>query len=275
MARMGAAKVKALLPADQPPGLAIGLGGIGLTLRDLVTLYAGLANGGTAVALDDGIGREGEAPAAGTRLLDPGASWYVADILRRAAPPPDVASSSLAYKTGTSYGYRDAWAVGFDGRHVLGVWVGRPDGAAIPGLTGLTAAAPLLFEAFERVPGPRLPLPRAPAGTLTLSAAELPPTLRHFSRADRRLPAGRTARARPPVIVHPPDGARVDLSEAPLLAVKLEGGAAPFRWLANGRPLAGLERRRSLSWAPDSPGASMLTVIDAAGKAASVTIYVE
>jgi penicillin-binding protein 1C len=67
----------------------------------------------------------------------------------------------------------------------------------------------------------------------------------------------------------------VDLSDAPRLALKLEGGAAPFRWLANGRPLAGVERRRSLSWAPDSPGASMLTVIDAAGKAASVTIYIE
>ena len=275
MARMGAAKVKALLPADQPPGLAIGLGGIGLTLRDLVTLYAGLANGGTAVALDDGIGREGGAPAPGTRLLDAQASWYVADILSRTPPPRDVARSNLAYKTGTSYGYRDAWAVGFDGRHVLGVWVGRPDGAAVPGLTGLTAAAPLLFEAFDRLPGPRLPMRKSPAGTVNLATAELPPAMRRFSRADKRLPAGRSFRARPPVIVHPPDGARVDLSEAPRLVLKLEGGSAPFRWLANGRPLAGIERRRSLSWAPDSPGASLLTVIDAAGKATSVTIYIE
>lgn len=275
LVRLGTAKVRAELPADQPPGLAIGLGGIGLTLRDLVTLYAGLANGGEVVALEDGIGRGAEAAAAGTRLLEPGASWYVTDILSRTPPPADFAPSALAYKTGTSYGYRDAWAVGFDGRHVLGVWVGRPDGASVPGLTGLSAAAPLLFEAFDRLPGRRLPVLKAPAGTLTLATAELPLALRHFSRADRRLPAGRNSRARPPVIIHPPDGARVDLSEARRLALKLEGGSAPFRWLANGRPLAGLERRRSLYWAPDSPGASMLTVIDAAGKAASVTIYID
>jgi penicillin-binding protein 1C len=57
--------------------------------------------------------------------------------------------------------------------------------------------------------------------------------------------------------------------------VKLEGGIAPFRWLANGRPLDGIERRRSLLWNPDSPGASKLTVIDAAGQAANVTVYID
>jgi penicillin-binding protein 1C len=76
-------------------------------------------------------------------------------------------------------------------------------------------------------------------------------------------------------IVHPPDGARIELDRPSRLALKLEGGAAPFRWLANGRPLDGLERRRSLEWAPDSPGASKLTVIDAAGEAASVTVYID
>jgi penicillin-binding protein 1C len=102
--------------------------------------------------------------------------------------------------------------------------------------------------------------------------------LQCFSRANRFPPAS-GARARPLAIVHPPDGARVELSEALTgtmrLALKLEGGAAPFRWLANGRLLDGAERRRSLLWVPDSPGASMLTVIDAAGEAASVTIYID
>ena len=276
LSRLGAAEVRAELPADQPPGLAIGLGGIGLSLRDLVTLYAGLANGGQAVTLRDGIGAT--VPAAGARLLEPRASWYVADILA-GTPPPDFARSAVPYKTGTSYGYRDAWAIGFDGRHVLGVWVGRPDGASVPGLTGHSAAAPLLFEAFERLPGPRAPLFKPPAGSLQLSTAELPAGLQRFTPPGKRLAAKRGAATRPLVIVHPPDGARVDLTQAeaePLrLALKLEGGAAPFRWLANGRPLAGIERRRSLLWAPDSPGASLLTVIDAAGKAASITVYID
>ena len=277
MARMGAAKVRAELPADQPAGLAIGLGGIGLTLRDLVTLYAGLANEGRAVALKDGLGRGSEELSTGMQLLDARASWYVADILA-GTPPPDFARAGMAYKTGTSYGYRDAWALGFDGRHVLGVWVGRPDGASVPGLTGQSMAAPLLFEAFERLPGRRLPVAKAPPNTLKLATAELPAGLQRFSRANRFPPAS-GARARPLAIVHPPDGARVELSEAGTgtmrLALKLEGGAAPFRWLANGRLLDGAERRRSLLWVPDSPGTSMLTVIDATGEAASVTIYID
>jgi penicillin-binding protein 1C len=175
----------------------------------------------------------------------------VADILA-GTPPPEFARAALAYKTGTSYGYRDAWAVGFDGRYVLGVWVGRPDNAAVPGLTGYATAAPLLFEAFERLPGPHAPLPKAPPDDIA---------------ARHRRPAGRPAALQPArparsrraahgaaaVIVHPPDGASVDLDGPSLLALKLEGGAAPFRWLANGRPLDGLERRRSLFGSPTAP----------------------
>jgi penicillin-binding protein 1C len=258
IARLGVAGVRAEMPPERAPGLAIGLGGIGLTLRDLVTLFAGLANDGRSVTLQDGVGQT--AAPADMQLLDPRAAWYVADILS-GTPPPQFARSRLAYKTGTSYGYRDAWAVGFDGRHTLGVWVGRPDGASVPGLTGQSVAAPLLFE--------------APVDAMRLSSAELPPGLQRFSRRDSRLPAGRSAVSRRLVIVHPPDGARVETSAPGRLALKLEGGMAPFRWIANGRPLEGVERRRSLLWNPDSPGASKLTVIDAAGQAANVTVYVD
>ena len=65
-------------------------------------------------------------------------------------PPENAAHNRIAFKTGTSYGYRDAWSVGFDGRLTIGVWVGRPDGAPVPGLVGRTAAAPILFDAFAR-----------------------------------------------------------------------------------------------------------------------------
>jgi penicillin-binding protein 1C len=272
IARLGVAGVRAEMPPERAPGLAIGLGGIGLTLRDLVTLYAGLANEGRSVTLQDGIG-----PTPGRtdmQLLDARAAWHVAGILAGTAPP-DFIRSRLAYKTGTSYGYRDAWAVGFDGRHALGVWVGRPDGASVPGLTGQSVAAPLLFEAFGRLPSRRVPMFKAPADAMRLAGTELPPTLQRFSRRNGQLPTGRSAGARPLMIVHPPDGARVDTSGPRRLAVKLEGGIAPFRWLANGRPLDGIERRRSLLWNPDSPGASKLTVIDAAGQAANVTVYID
>ena len=77
------------------------------------------------------------------RLLDPVAAWYVGNILLGAPPPDNAPHGRIAFKTGTSYGYRDAWAVGFDGRMTIGVWVGRPDGAPVPGLVGRATAAPI------------------------------------------------------------------------------------------------------------------------------------
>jgi penicillin-binding protein 1C len=82
-----------------------------------------------------------------------------------------------------------------------------------------------------------------------------------------------------PTIIFPPNGARVDLgtgsADATPLVLKLQGGRAPFRWLANGKPLAGIDRRRTATWQPDGTGYSTLTVIDAAGRAASVKVFVE
>ena len=66
-------------------------------------------------------------------MLDPVAAWYVSDILADVPPPLNGSPGRIAYKTGTSYGYRDAWAIGYDGKTVIGVWVGRPDGAPVPG----------------------------------------------------------------------------------------------------------------------------------------------
>ena len=90
----------------------------------------------------------------GPPVLSPVAAWQVADILAGVPPPSNGSPGLVAYKTGTSYGYRDAWAIGFDGRNVIGVWIGRPDGTPVPGLSGITSAAPVLFEAFNRL-GPR------------------------------------------------------------------------------------------------------------------------
>lgn len=271
-ARFRAAGVTLAMPRDEPPGLAIALGGAGTTLRDLVQLYTSLANGGeaTALHLDDG------APAS-RRLLDPRSAWQVGDMLSAVAPPEGAARNGIAYKTGTSYGYRDAWSVGYDGRHVLGVWVGRPDGGPVPGITGYTTAAPILFEAFDRSGVPVTPLPKAPPGALRLAREQLPVTLQRFEgpRFDR--PRGVAEPA--PQIVFPPQGARVELAGASgaqdPLVLKLEGGRAPFRWLANGRPLAEPSRRRVGYWVPDGNGYSTLTVIDAAGRTASVDVFVE
>ena len=98
-----------------------------------------------------------------------------------------------------------------------------------------------------------------------------------FVTSDDGLPAAAAPGEPAPQIIFPPDGAHVDLTSsggAPLM-LKLQGGRAPFRWLSNGKPLAGIERRRTSTWLPDGAGYSVLTLIDAAGRAASVKVFVE
>jgi len=278
MMRFRRADVKPALPIGEAPGLAIGLGGVGVSLKDLVQLYAGLANRGQPVRLGDGV-REKPGIDPADPLLEPVATWNVTDILSDVLPPQGSRRLGIAYKTGTSYGYRDAWSIGYDGRHVLGVWVGRPDNGAVPGIAGYATAAPILFEAFSRSGVAITPMPSAPSGAVRVAQADLPISQRRFSMTASGLISA-SAREPAPQIVYPPEGARVDLGAAsggtlePLM-LKLQGGRAPFRWLANGQPLRDLSRRRTSEWQPDGGGYSTLTVIDAVGRAATVRVFVE
>lgn len=278
MVRLRRSGVTLKLPPNEAPGLAIALGGAGITLKDLVQLYAGLANREQPVKLGDGI-RDDAGLLDDRSLFEQGAAWTVADVLGAVLPPTGSPPAGIAYKTGTSYGYRDAWSVGYDGRYVLGVWIGRPDNAAVPGISGYKTAAPLLFEAFAKSGLSGTPLPRAPSGALRLAASDLTPGLRRFSTDGHGLVATR-AREKPPQIVYPPQGAvlergyAADGSPLPIM-VKLQAGRAPFRWLVDGRAINELSRRRSGEWVPSGKGQSTLTIIDAEGRAASVSIFVK
>ncbi len=277
MIRFRRADVRPVLPANEAPGLAIGLGGVGISLKDLVQAYSALANRGMPVRIGNGI-EDKPGMIEAEPLLEPRAVWNVADILSDVLPPQGARRLGIAYKTGTSYGYRDAWSVGYDGRYVLGVWVGRPDNGAVPGIAGYMTAAPILFEAFSKSGVPITPLPSAPAGAIRLAQTDLPISQRRFSMTASGLISA-SSRKPAPQIVYPPEGARVDLGarsgEISPLVLKLQGGRAPFRWLANGRPLTDLSRRRTNEWTPDGAGYSTLMVIDAAGRAATVKIFVE
>tara|TARA_R110002020_G_scaffold5971_29_gene24721 strand:- start:1474 stop:2910 length:1437 start_codon:yes stop_codon:yes gene_type:complete len=278
LARLRRGGTELQLPPGGAPGLAIGLGGAGVSLRDLVQLYTAFVNGGSARRLHDGSELE-----AGAKFDHPvmqaQASWRVAHILEGVEAPQSAPRIAIAYKTGTSYGYRDAWAVGFDGRYVLGVWVGRPDAAPIPGLSGISTAAPLLFEAFARSGLDRVAFPSAPHGLVERARRDLPFALRKFKSGDE--PAAAVADGSlPPRIVYPPQGARVALGTGGSgrmmpLVIKLQGGVAPYRLIANGLPLPKQTRRRQMNWKPDSEGASTLTVMDAEGRAASVSVFID
>lgn len=262
---MQKAAMRPVFPGDQP-GLAIALGGVGVTLEDMVGLYAALARGGVArplVWLKDGEAGEGQ------RVVSTVAAWQVGDILAGLAPPPGSPSNRLAYKTGTSYGHRDAWAIGFDGEHVIGVWMGRADGTPVPGAFGADVAAPLLFQAFNRLKRGLAPQPVAPAATLLVSNAELPLPLQRF----RSRSAAFEVAADAPEVAFPPDGAEVELLPAGL-KVRVQGGTAPFTWLADGVPLAVVLREREAMLTLPGAGFVTLSVIDAEGRSARASVRV-
>jgi penicillin-binding protein 1C len=134
-------------------GLSLVLGGCEVTLAELTSLYAGLANGGEfapyRLVLD-------ETSTASTRLLGEGTCFIVTEILAKLSRPdfPHSWESALhlpkvAWKTGTSYGHKDAWSIGYSPRFTVGVWVGNFEGTGAPGLVGAEAAAPLLFAIFN------------------------------------------------------------------------------------------------------------------------------
>ncbi|MEL7012927.1 MAG: penicillin-binding transpeptidase domain-containing protein, partial [Pseudomonadota bacterium] len=266
MAALRKSGARPALPGEQP-GLAVALGGVGISLTDLVQLYAMFGQGGRATDLH---WRRGTAAGLTEQVISRSAAWHVGDILAGLAPPPGAPRGRLAYKTGTSYGHRDAWAVGFDGTHVAGVWIGRADGTPVPGAFGGDIAAPVLFETFGRLKPLPDALPPPPPETLILSTGELPQPLRRFAGRNAVFEAPPEA----PKLIFPRPGSRLQL-ESGTLPVKLRDGTPPFTWLANGVPVVTNTHRRDAIMNGVETGYSTLTVIDAEGRADRVTVWID
>ena len=272
-ARLKQAGANLMLPKEEAPGLAMGLGGVGVTLQDLAMLYAGLPRLGTTKPLREIM--DGTADHRETmRLMDQVAAWQVANVLMGTPPPENGVGGRIAFKTGTSYGYRDAWSVGFDGRMTIGVWVGRPDGAPVPGLVGRSAAAPILFDAFARTGKLPVPLPKAPKGALIATNAKLPLPLRRFRAMGELV---RTGGEQALHIQFPLNGSRIDIdhSDAAVMPVRVSGGALPMTVLVNGRAVGEIDGRRQRLIDPPGPGFARVTVIDAAGAADTVVVRIQ
>lgn len=289
LAQVGPARVAARLrevglplhwnAAHPQPGLPLVLGGVGITLEELVTLYVGFANGGTIAPLRFG---PTDPESVGQTLLTETACWYLAEILRTAPTPGDVLTPSsvarphpIAYKTGTSYGFRDAWALGFDAEHTVGVWVGQPDGSPSPGHYGRNTAAPLLFRVFDLLPTPTTQAPAPPSNALLVSRDQLPERLRYF-RSNLEAPVQLNT---PPLnITFPIAGSTVELpnhdgvlADLPLMA---KGGVKPLRWLVNGQPLNTNGWQRDAFWTPDGEGVAQITVLDQTGQSAGTEVWI-
>ncbi|MDP3492669.1 MAG: penicillin-binding protein 1C, partial [Hyphomonadaceae bacterium] len=149
------------LTADEDAGLAIALGGAGMTVRDVALLYAALGDNGRALPLH-WLKSETEAalikPGKATQIMSAQSARQIVDILGSAPAPagrmPALLTQEapvIAFKTGTSYGFRDAWAAGTGNGSAVVVWIGRADSSPRPGITGRDAALPTLFDVYDAI----------------------------------------------------------------------------------------------------------------------------
>jgi penicillin-binding protein 1C len=259
------------------PSLPVALGGVGISLADLAMLYVDLANGGAAAPLV----YAGPSHQGSRRIMSGTAAWYVGDILAGSSRPDGwgegiglTSPRSIAFKTGTSYGFRDAWAVGFSRTYTIAVWVGRADGSPRPGHYGRNTATPIMLKLFDLLPAETPGWRAPPADTLIVRGNEaLPPMLRHFARqADDAAPH----RAAPPRILFPADGMVIETARAdPDVVLKAKGGRGELCWIVNGKPLGSAKLGADMFWRPDGEGYARIAVVDSEGNRAAVRVRVK
>jgi len=235
-AHLAAAGASLSLPRGAAPSLSLALGGAGISARRLAALYAALATDGAVVRLHLRAGQRRPA----RPLLSGAIAAEVADVLTR--PLPDSTEGGIAWKTGTSAGNRDDWAVGFDRRHVVLVWVGRPDGGALAGAAAIERAVPILHQVFALLP----PAPR--------TVRPLP--------APRDLAAGP---AEAPLRLAAPSPNAVVAALGPV-ALRAVGGRRPLVFLVDGAPIASIPALRVARWRPAGPGFYRIRILDAEGR---------
>ncbi len=254
------------------PGLPLALGGVGTTLEDVTMLYAGLANGGLVRPLRTTVDAPGATP---VRLMSADAAGDVLAILAEAAPPPGVVPAAarlgrgaIALKTGTSYGFRDAWAFGVTREFTVGVWAGRPDGTPSPDRLGRDAAAPLVQKVFDLLPAIHSPV------VATGPSGSPPALLRRLESTS----AGEGIRIHDPHrlrLVYPVARSTIERSgEGMPLGLVAAGGRRPLSWLVDGRPIVTGAATREAEWLPERAGEVRITVLDADGRSDSAVIDV-
>ncbi|MBY0564123.1 MAG: penicillin-binding protein 1C [Hyphomonadaceae bacterium] len=260
------AEVRLPRRADAEPGLALALGGVGMRLEDLVQLYASLGDGGRVrpLAID-----ETPTLAFPRRFVRTETAARVLEILATSPHPAGRIPASVAqdapdvaFKTGTSYGFRDAWALGVSGGYAIGVWVGRPDGSPRPGATGRSEALPMLFDAFDLIGTSAQP---ASSPQQDHDAA---PALARFDGGERE---GLS-------ILFPPENAEVLVLEygenGRGLSLSARGGREPLTWYADGERVTREDTSGRAIWRPAAPGFYDLNVIDADGESARVRVRI-
>ncbi len=243
-------------------GLALALGGTGITVNDLAMLYAGIANAGKVSDLrwrrDDEMNTR--------RLFLQRTADDMTDILKQSPTPSGRVPSWLsknappiAYKTGTSYGFRDAWAAGYTKDWTVIVWVGRADGGPRPGQTGRIAAAPLLFDLFSLLPG-----------------AVDRPVFNKDKEAPKGLKSLKSNLLNRPQIIFPPHQSELYTSklgpDGRGFVFSAQSDSKSVRFFVDGKPV-NIENGQFI-WRPQTVGFYNVTAIDERGNSAQSEIEV-
>lgn len=258
---------------SEETGLALALGGAGMTAQDLAVLYAALADGGIAKPLI-WHADAGDDTSNGHRLLSPDNAKRIVDILSGTPAPAGrvpgylaTGAPKIAFKTGTSYGFRDAWAAGITASHVIIVWVGRPDGAPRPGETGRKAALPLLFDIADIV-----------AETLDAKPAQKPIAAATPQRTEQGALARFEDTNRPPEILFPPKQAELwagPINGKPARPFAFAGrGDGALRWFVDGTEIA-KDGGGLAVWTPDRNGFYTVAAVDPFGRTSQVDVRVQ
>jgi len=243
----------------ESPSLAIALGGLGMTLEQLVTLYGGLARDGKVMPLSY---LDIDNQDAGHALFSPQAARQVTTIL---ATDLD-GNHPISLKTGTSYGYRDAWVIGYDNRYVIGIWTGIPDGTPMNAVSARNLVVPLLQKVLTVLPkntvvnGPTLSSP-------TLS-------LKKLSSSNEQQVVHKTM----PTLLFPIDDTAIELEKMAdhykPMPLNVTGGKRPYTWLIDGKPLPATWQQKQF-WTPSKAGYYTIAVVDANGKVDRANIEIK
>lgn len=253
-----------ILPKGSEPGLAIILGGCGISLYNLTSLYAALFNDGMFY---EPCTLQFQKPNS-FRFLNRSSSRAVFNILKNTAVPQNfLKNTAISYKTGTSYDFIDALAVGSNGRFTAGIWIGKPDGSSNYPQTGYTRAAPLLYSLLNSFPQDTLPrkiLPQSGA----LSALP-PPFLKDLTDKPAPVATNNPLARRPLKIVFPENNSIIKTKDDDSVSVVIEGGAPPYTLYVDG-----IEQHSFNSFSAPAGGFYELCVIDTAGNEKTISVQI-
>jgi penicillin-binding protein 1C len=243
------------------PSLAVALGGMGMTLEQLVKLYAALPRGGEVMNLsylqEDDVSIQ-------SQILSKHASNQITNILTTTL---DDEEHPIAMKTGTSYGHRDTLVIGYDQRFVVGIWIGLPNGSPMGPVSSRTLTVPLLTKIFKLLPNEQAsPVQNINNPTMTLQ---------NFSAALNYQDLYKNA----PVISFPIHETVIELEKdengLKPLPLTVTGGKRPYTWMINEAIFVTQCWQQKQFWTPQNKGFYTVSVIDADGKTASVQVEIQ